>query len=445
MPERKKRKIRVIGFIVGFCFLSGCAEAPQEVLDEMHERENRAEIRENDGSTDTLDESGEEVQSADTREDTGEVVFIKVSDLAGSVSEHMEESRDNLVFDGTVTVPAVDRLYDLELEPCTSFYYNRETLIPELLAWFQLPCDNWQNEIETHVDADCGIYEGLREDASYDLYENQAFISVLSSHRRIDINRGGSLVLTNELEVNMERLGTDHVWPWSEVPQQYEVWHLWNHEMPETEVVLGEESVSLQELCLDFEQAVELYNSMDEELGLRLYNAVYYEMENRGSCVLMQALQSYKGVCFDPTEVPGNIVDGSGRSYLGGRLKGLYHVSGDRCFIALHRSYVPVKELAVYDEVISFESALNLLQDRLGDHYMAVLEEADLFYLRYYYGENGNSWIYYEEEPITVYAHPYWRFVERMEGKDTAMSRTVFYVDAISGEVKCFYENCILY
>ena len=417
--------------------ITGCAKAPEEVLDKINGTEEQA----NDfNQADDL----EQVDDLEQMDDG--VVYTKVSELSASVPEYMTTSIGNLSFDGTLTVPDTDCLYDLRLVPNTSFYENKETLIPDILAWYQRPYDDENIEIVYWIDNESSTYIGFPNGENPEDYPFD-FIDLVASNLYIGINNCGTIVLLDHWGEGREYLGINHFWQESVMVEAYETWHLWNHEIPDIEIAFDEETVSLQELADDFSQIVELYNSQNESIDLQICTASYYLSEEQEVCVQMEAVQTYKGVCFDPVEHSDYnlVIDESGRSLVAGRLRGLYHCREDRCMFGLNQnSYIPIEELAAYDEVVSFESALELLAGRLGDHYTADIDEAALFYLRYYYGTHGFSWHYREPEPITAYAHPYWRFVERSDGNDS-FNRTVYYVDAITGEVMCLYENCALY
>lgn len=416
-----------------FCYallilLAGCAKVPEEVLDEINDTENWQEV------TEVLEQTDEGI------------VYTKVSELSESVPEYMTTTIGNLSFDGTITVPDTDCLYDLRLVANTSFYDNRDTLIPDILAWYQIPYEDENIEIECWVDHGSETYIGLQGEETPDDIPGD-FIQVLISDLHIGVHSDGTMVWVNRWGIDREYQGINHFWHENVEVEAYETWHLWNHEIPEIEIVFNEEHVSLQELYDDFSQVVELYNRQNDSLGFQIYSASYYQTEEQDVCVQLEAVQTYRGVCFDPVSHHDYslVIDASGRSLVSGRLKGMYHCRKDRCLFGLYdSSYIPVEELAVYDKVVSLDSALDLLAERLGDYYIADVEEASLFYLRYYYGTYGYAWGLWEEEPITAYAHPYWRFVERSDGNDS-FKRTVYYVDAITGEVMCLYENCVLY
>lgn len=401
------------GIMISGILFAGCAEAPAEVLEELNALTTQDEVAEN-------------------KSDFKDLVYIPVSALKEENAEYREEQIGNLIFSGSVTTPDTEVLYELRLEPYAGFYENRESVVPRLLTWYDLPSENWEDAVVFHINRDENIFIGDEALAGF-----VPFLEIQTGDITLQIGAEGVLVMVNG-DFDTE----EHFWYELKTPNDYRIWNLVVGQIPE-EVILNE-SVTLEELYQDFIEITDLYNELGAGLNFKPSTAAYYDTES-GCMASLEARQTYKGVFFDPTNVQNQKMEAQGgKTYLRTGIRAKYHCAQDRCLISLYNSYLPVEELETYEEVIGFETALRLLQERLGDNYTAHIEEADFFYQCYYYGEYGNIWDGYEKEVITAYAHPCWRFVESI-GDETPLTRTVYYVDAISGEVMCFYECCQLY
>lgn len=81
-----------------------------------------------------------------------------------------------------------------------------------------------------------------------------------------------------------------------------------------------------------------------------------------------------------------------------------------------------------------------MLENSLPKDKITVIESAELVYQIYYEGEGGQTWELAYENPPEFFAVPVWKFVEKE--RENEVEATVYYIDAVSGEVNSFYKSC---
>lgn len=407
------------GLFSSLCLLSfllfGCAETPDEV------KEDIARIN---------------ALKKEMQEYNESITYKSVSQLKTDAKEDFSKDMGVLTFQGDVIIPDCKNVYLLEMKVNDEIFKNLETNMPLLMDFAGVESHNWENYIIAEEDSSDKLLINNIEDKSY---SNRGYCFVENNNLHISVNHAGWI------NINQKLNSDKHPYYLKFDGKTVDTFYFINdkEKMLAKEIELNNEKVTLRELDDSFEQAVCLINDCSAGLNLVLHDARIVEEKETGTrMVVFRALNNYEGVYFDSNYItPQNSQITKGKSFVGYEMNQQIHSVGDMCKVALRESsYIVSKEIKKYSKVIDFNYALHMIEKTIPQDKITTLESAEFLYQIFYKGEEGQSWEYAYENPPSFYATPVWKFIEK--DRPSEMEVTVYYVDAISGEVYSFYKAC---
>lgn len=398
-------------FLLSF-LISGCAEAPDEVKSDIAEINNAKK---------------------ETQEKEDTILFTSLSEAGKDAKKGYKEEMGLLHFYGDILIPECKEAYLLEMEVNSKILENLDSNMNTIMNYFGMK-DNWR---------DCVIEESLMSDKIIGngnrTYANEGYCFVKMKDMTVSIKQTGWF----SIEKNVDKENHPYFLKidGSIVNSYYFVNN--KEDNLNKKIELNNKNITLKELDDYFEQSVNLVNTCVPELNLVLHDARIVQSKADGKqMVVFRALSNYKNIFFDSNYIfPQNSKTTNGKSFVGYEMNQQMHEIGDSCKIAVRESsYLVKREIKKYSEIIDFDSALKLLANSLPQDKTTTIESAELVYQIFYEGKEGQAWEYAYENPPTFYAAPVWKFVEK--DRPGEMEATVYYVDAVSGEIYSFYKAC---
>ncbi len=412
---RIKGNIVVFFFIFAVSFvLSGCVEAPDEVKEEMKK----------------INEAKKE-----QKEINKEIRFIEASELRNEAQEGLLMDYGVLRFQGDVVVPECENVYLLEMKVNDEIYKNLDENVLRIMEYIGIEENDW----EKYITEEKGINESLGyNSATGKVYDDEGYCRVEIGENYISINRSGRI----SIDQGIKDKGHPYFLNAGKIIENYYFINNRGKYLGK-EIDLNGKKVTLQELEDSFEKGVKLINKCSPNLNLILHDVRVVEIEETKNIMLViRALGSYRGVCFDSNYIfPQDSESMGGKSFVGFEMNQQIHEVEDVCKTSLREtSYIAKREMKEYNEVIDFESALHLIAKTAPKDKITTIESAEFVYQIYYEGEEGQAWNYSCQVPPVFFATPVWKFVEK--DRSSEMKATVYYVDAVSGEIYSFYKSC---
>lgn len=410
MPEAKKVIVILLSIVTFTMILSGCAEAPDGVKKEIEEIKKAKEEKKR------LEES---------------LVFIEPSQLEKEAKENFSLDHGVFKFEGSVVAPKCENVYFLELKMNDEIFGDLDKNMPLLMEIAGEEKGNWKNYITEES------YSRKRINGEAKSYVEGAYCFTEMK------NVGIAVVGVGGISIYLLENREEHPHYWEgEIRKTY---FLVNHKekVVDEEIDLNGEKTALKTLNDVFEKNVSAINECSPNLNLISHDVrISVNSETGNTIAVFRALSNYKGVCFDPNYITTQDSDlTGGRSFVGFGLEQHMHYKGDNlCMMIIEDSYLVSKEKKKIDKVIDFESALSIVEHTVPQDRITVIESAELLYQMYYEGEEGQTWESSYEKPPVFYASPVWKFVEKERRCES--EATVYYVDAVSGEILSFYQSC---
>lgn len=407
-------------FFLLSCFILGCAQTPDEVKEDIAKiNASKKEIKEYNES----------------------IIYKNVSQLKTDAKEDYSKDMGVLTFRGDVIIPDCKNVYLLEMKLNDEIYNNLESNMPLFLNFAGMESNNWENYIiaEKGISDKLLINNVLNNNIEDKTYSNRGYCFVEYSDLHISVNHSGWISINNYL--NSDK----HPYFLKIDGKIVDTYYFINDKEKKLnkEIELNNEKITLREIDDSFEKAVSLINACSSGLNLILHDARVVEEKETGTrMVVFRALNNYEGVYFDSNYItPQNSQITEGKSFVGYEMNQQIHTVGDKCNVALRESsYIVSKEIKKYSKVIDFDYALHMVEKTIPQDKITTLESAEFLYQIFYEGEEGQGWQYVYENPPSFYAAPVWKFIEK--DRPNEMKATVYYVDAISGEVYSFYKAC---
>lgn len=296
--------------------LSGCADTPDEVKQEITEIEKAKE---------------------EQRELKKSLTYVHASELQKDRRDNFSMNHGVLCFEGSVNIPDCENVYLLEMKVNDEIFKKIEKNM--LLVMDQVGVD--EKEWTKYIIAENGIDEkgGAATDKSY---AERGYCSVEVDDFIITADQAGYLSINQVME------NEDHTYflKNGKILRNY---YFVNDEKKECndKVDLPDKTVILETLKDMFEKKVELVNSCSPNLNLVVHDARICEnTETKNKMVVFRALGGYKGVCFDPDYILSQEAKlMNGRSFVGFEMNQQIHEEEDACAIALREtSYIVSQE-----------------------------------------------------------------------------------------------------
>lgn len=410
------KKIRAFYFIFVFTLtLGGCAEAPAEVKKEMLE----------------IDRAREEQEALRQT-----ITYVSPSELSKDAQEDFSVECGVFRFAGNVVIPECENVYLLELKVNNDILINIEKTVPIIMQYLGIEEMNWK----TYITDERGLSESKKNEGGKEAtYGPSGFCDLEINDTVISVHQSGwmSIYRVPKDENHPHYLRGD--------PQILNTFFINNNldTFLAREVELNGETVKLDELYDIFESAVNLMNTCSPGLNVVLHDAMVVEdRETKNQMIVLRALNNYQGVSMDSNYIyPQESRLTGGKSFVGFEMSQQIHFVGDTCKFALREtSHVVTEEKKEYDKVIDFNSALHLIEEAVPQDKITTIESAEFMYQIFYEGEGGQVWQYVYENPPIFYATPVWKFVEKERPDERSV--TVYYVNAVTGEVYSFYQAC---
>lgn len=409
-----KRMVYFFPYLLLFTAISSaCAETPPEVKKEIEEiKEAKKERR--------------ELQRT--------LTYVHVSELQKDAQEMFSMDHGVFRFEGSVVVPECDNVYLLEMKANDEIFINIDRNVPFIMEHIGAGEDNWKE----YITDESGTGKTKESDTACS-YDEKGYCFIEMNEIYISIKHSGGICIGREIqeEKHPNFLAVD-----GDILQT--CYFVNNRESAlNREIDLNGGKATLFELNNTFEKEMELINDCSPNLNLILHDArIIEDKETKETMVVFRALGSHKGVCFDSNYItPQDSEAMGGRSFVGFEMNQQIHKKEDNCETAVREtSYIVSEEKKKIDKVIDFGSALSLIEHTAPQDKLTTIESAEFMYQIYYEGEEGQGWNYICEQPPVFYAAPIWKFVEK--DRPNEMKATVYYVDAVSGEVYSFYRAC---
>lgn len=402
----------VLCMVLSAFILSGCAETPDEVKQEIEEikkaREEQRELQKN-------------------------LTYVIPSELKKDGQDDFSMDHGVLCFDGSVNIPDCKNVYLLEMKVNDEFIENIDKNMQLSLEHVGVEEKDWKK----YITNENGI-NGKADTTTNKSYNGGKYCFIEMNDFYISVDQAGYFSINRKIE-NEEH---PYFLKNGKIIDTY--FMLSGKETFFNNVIeLDDEKVTLGKLNDMFEKEVDLMNRCSPNLNLIAHDVRICEYrDTQIKMAVFRALSSYKGVCFDSNYIADQEAKiTGGKSFVGFEMNQQIHSDGDTCATAVREtSYLVSKEIKEIDKVIDFESALNMIEYTVPKDKITIIESAEFMYQIYYEGEEGQRWENIREKPPVFYAYPVWKFVEK--GRSDEYSATVYYVDAVSGEVHSFYKSC---
>lgn len=412
MYKMKKIINIFLGAFLAVSILSGCAETPDNVKQEIEEIEKaRGEQRELENN----------------------LTYVRPSELRKDSKDKFAMDHGVLRFDGSVNIPDCNNVYLLEMKANDEIIENIDENMQLVLEHVGVQEKDWKK----YITNENGII-GKADTTTNKSYNSGRYCSVEINDIIIFADQAGYF------SINQKTDSEDHPY-FLKNGKIIDTYFLVNDKenLLNSVIDLDGEEVTLGKLNDRFEKEVDLMNRCSPNLNLVTHDVrISEDRETKIKMAVFRALSSYKGVCFDSNYIltqEAKVLDG--KSFVGFEMNQQIHNEGDTCATALREtSYIVSKEVKELDEVIDFESALNMIEHTVPNDKITTIESAEFMYQIYYEGEEGQRWENIREKPPVFYAYPVWKFVEK--DRSDEYSATVYYVDAVSGKVHSFYKGC---
>lgn len=412
----KKTIAFFIGAFLGAFILTGCVETPDEVKKEIIEineaKKARQELKRN-------------------------LRYVDVSELKqDGVEGNFTIDHGVFRFDGTVIIPKCEKAYLLELKVNDEIFENIDQNMLKIMKHIGTEGENWKDYIIDEDGVDTAAQKDILTDKAYGC---KGFCSVKINDSNIFINQLGYL------SINQKMTNGEHKYFLNGDNKIIDTYYFINDKDTTLNQVinLNGKNITLGRLNDSFENQVELINKCSPKLNLIIHDVrILEDQETNNTMAVFRALSSYKGICFDSDYIlsQDSKISG-GKSFVGFEMNQQMHNEEDRCSTSLRESsYLVTKEKKEIKKVIDFDSALNIIEKTVPQDKITTIESAEFIYQIYYEGEEGQAWSNVYENPPVFYAVPVWKFVEKDRPSET--EATVYYVDAVTAEVRSFYEAC---
>lgn len=406
---------KILGAIVCICLFSfiivGCAQAPYEVKEEIKK------IKE---------------ARTDKRELKDDITYVKISDLGNESRAGYTADFGLLRFEGEVVVPECKNVYFLEMKVNDEIFHNLDHNMRLIMEFTGAEETDWEKYITEESGRD-------DEAAERNFCNSMGYCFLKTERADISIKQSGWMSIDYHVK-NEEHpyfLGLDG-----------EIVNICfftgaQSENLEKEINLNGVKVTMGELTEQFERSVSLFNQCSPGINLKLHDArIIKDRETQKEMLVLRALSSYEGLSFDSNYIAAQDSQlTQGKSFLGFEMNQQIHQADDACKTSLReRSYIVSRKIKEYSNVIDFDSALHIIEQTVPRDKLTTIEYAEFLYQIFYQGEEGEGWEYNCEVFPDFYAAPVWKFVEK--DRPDEMKATVYYVDAVTGEVHSFYKAC---
>lgn len=338
-----------------------------------------------------------------------EMTFDTISNINAAAPESYTYDNGTIKIDASVFVPDTEQVYKLVMKPCTGFYDNYFEIAPSFIDEniSNIPSEtdevkfySFENELELLSAFECGNIAYYLQSKDYEDY-----------YRPHPYNN-------NELPL---KCITD-----------------FSDENLKENITLFDGNIQLKSVADIFDNysgAIQKYMLPVEITPRKLfvYKGFYNNSEPISDDINFLYLQggmSYNGVYFDDTE------QGIQYPYLNhDKVLQKMNMFCCKCYtddinFCVEQAFVPVAEEEQYSQLLTLESAVQILSQKAAKNRIFNFDTVELCYVVYYESKeaiDSNDWI---KEGVTFYAEPYWRFREESATRDNV----TFYINAVTGE-----------
>lgn len=418
--------------LITFVLLTGCVATPDNVKNDIEEREK---IKSEKAITDKT----ESKDTTDTDETQKSLTLLSVSDIVKNTPKTWSSQQGNLTFEGNVQVPEVETLHKYKIAISAKGYENPEKVKEAVKKYF----DNLEG----------------REEIVLDSPGTPSFSDDIEYYDVEDVEEGGK---TDAFMVDERgRFGIGMRTDYWKDPAEAEKWQLLpvNANLPyhknyyfdskgqcigdaEDQFTLYDgRQISIQQAMDTLMTVMSDYQSVADDIHLLPDRVSVFENTEQNCQILSShAVLTYDGVKVDDTHLfSQSIRDFNGICRLYTRAEQIDFGFGKYPnWTQFYGAYLPDETLETYNKILSFEDAWKILEEKSAKNINVNIDRADLMYSIWYKPEKDTDeeWFMQMSEPPEMYASPVWRFLSYQNG----MKSLVYYVDAVTGEVSA-YEN----
>lgn len=401
--------------------------------------------KENTAATETAEEGNTEVNIPKE--------YVSLKEIAGLNGERCKEDREQLHIDAEIDVPEVEEVYQLELRRREVFWENRYQILKDVVGMELAENDPYSYNMDEWMDGEIyQLYEGNPENA-----EQEMVAATLgnAAGKNIIVDNMGLLKMIN-MEVPL---------PW-ETEKESSDTETGFQNLQESEIVIKERYIGreLTELSkeytfsdgtvVDAETARAMFDEQAEYFEQYLPNQeiVLKELRVKGTNDGIRSLRMNGGVEYKGMQLcrlPAYLTNERNSEYpfhLGNCMYTYELTSANGAWLNdLIYAYEAIAEAETYDELLSLDTAEDILLTHTAGNKKVNISEISLEYL-ISYPQDKNELL---EKEIVYEGKPAWRFTEELEKSSDSVGEAednkygnVFYIDAVTGEF-FNYENMI--